>query len=82
MDHNMSGGVSADQLRSFIERLETLEGEKVHISELIKDVLSEAKSQGFDTKILRQIIRLRKMDRQERAEQEELLQLYMQALGE
>ena len=78
----MSGGVSADQLRSFIERLENLEGEKVHISELIKDVLSESKSQGFDTKILRQIIRLRKMDRQERAEQEELLQLYMQALGE
>jgi uncharacterized protein (UPF0335 family) len=79
---NDIGGVSPDQLRSFIDRLENLESEKTHIVEHIKDVLLEAKSQGFDIKIIKQILRIRKMDTQERMEQEELLQLYMQALGE
>lgn len=76
------GGVSAEHLRAFVDRIENLEAERAQITEVLKDVFSEAKAQGFDTKILKQVIRVRKMDKQELAEQEELLQLYMQALGE
>lgn len=75
------GGVAADQLRSFVERIERLEEEKKSIADDIKDVYGEAKGTGFDTKVLRQIIRMRKQDASERQEQEALLDLYMHALG-
>ncbi len=74
-------GVTGDQLKSFIERIERLEEEKKALSEDIKEVFAEAKGNGFDTKIMRQIIRLRKMDASDRAEQEELLDLYKNAIG-
>ena len=74
-------GVSRDQLRSLIERIERLSEEKAAIAEDIKDVYAEGKSFGFDTKIMRQVIRIRKQDRNERAEQEALLDAYLSALG-
>ena len=74
-------GVGRDQLRAFIERIERLEEEKKAISEDIKEVYAEAKGGGFDTKIIRQIVRIRKMDASERMEQEALLDTYMHALG-
>ncbi|MEM6711425.1 MAG: DUF2312 domain-containing protein [Pseudomonadota bacterium] len=73
--------VAAGQLRSFIERIERLEEEKKAISDDIKDVYGEAKSNGFDTKVLRQVVRIRKQDQAERQEQEALLDLYLGALG-
>jgi uncharacterized protein (UPF0335 family) len=76
-----AGGIAADRLKSFIERIERLEEEKAALAGDIKEVYSEAKSTGFETKIMRQIIRLRKMDAQERAEQEQLLDVYKQAIG-
>ena len=75
------GGITAEQLRSYIERIERLEEDKAVIAEDIKNVFAEAKGNGFDTKIMRQVLRLRKMDRDDRAEQESLLDLYMHALG-
>ncbi|KAA5607415.1 DUF2312 domain-containing protein [Roseospira marina] len=75
------GGIAADQLRSFIERIENLEEEKSNLQNDIKDVYAEAKSTGFDTKIMRQIVRLRKMDRDDLAEQDELLDLYRRAVN-
>lgn len=80
-DSNDVGGIAAAQLNSFIERIERLEEEKANIAADIKDVYSEAKSSGFDTKIMRQLIRIRKMEAHERAEQEELLELYKNAVG-
>ena len=74
-------GVARDQLRAFIERIERLEEEKKTIADDIKDVYAEAKANGFDTKILRKIISLRKQDRDERMEEEAILELYKQALG-
>ncbi len=76
-----TGGIAADQLRSYIERVERLEEEKAALSSDIRDVFAEAKSNGFDVKILRQIIKLRKLDASERDEQEHLLETYMRALG-
>ena len=75
------GGIAADRLRSFIERIERLEEEKTALSADIREVYSEAKSVGFDSKIIRQVIRLRKLDGGDRREQEELLDLYKTALG-
>lgn len=75
------GGIAADVLRSFIERVERLEEEKKNFADDIKDVYAEAKSQGFDAKIMRQIVRLRKMEDNDRQEQEALLDLYTHALG-
>ena len=72
---------SAERLRSFIERIERLEEEKAGISADIKDVYAEAKGTGFDVKAMRQIVRLRKMDVENRRELEELLDLYNRALG-
>lgn len=69
-----------NQLKGLIERIERLEQEKATISEHIRDVYSEAKGFGFDIKIIRQVIKIRKMDRQEQEEQEELLDIYRQAL--
>lgn len=75
------GGVSGGHLRSFIERIERLEEEKAARAQDIREVYAEAKSNGFDAKIMRQVIRLRKLDSHELAEQEELLDLYRAALG-
>ena len=76
-----TGGVAGAQLRAFIERVERLEEEKKTISDDIKEVFAEAKANGFDTKVMRQIVRIRKQDTAERQEQEALLDLYMHALG-
>lgn len=74
--------VAAERLRSFLERVERLEEEKATISGDIKEVFAEAKGEGYDTKTLRKVIRLRKMDRAKRDEEEALLELYLSALGE
>ena len=74
-------GVARDQLRAFIERIERLEEEKKTIADDIKDVYGEAKSMGFDTKILKKVIALRKKDEQERMEEDLILDTYLQALG-
>jgi uncharacterized protein (UPF0335 family) len=76
-----SDSVAQDQIRAFIERIERMEEEKAAISDDIKEIYAEAKGNGFDTKVLRQIIRIRKQDAAERMEQEALLELYMAALG-
>ncbi|HVJ34627.1 MAG TPA: DUF2312 domain-containing protein [Dongiaceae bacterium] len=76
-----AGGIAADRLKSFIERIERLEEEKKAIAGDVKEVYAEAKSSGFDTKIMRQIVRLRKMEAHDREEQEQLLDLYKQAIG-
>lgn len=74
-------GIAAAQLRSIIERVERLEEEKKGLADDIRDIMAEAKGQGFDIKIIRQIIKLRKMDGSDRQEQETLLDLYKAALG-
>jgi len=73
--------IAAEQLRSYIERYERLEAEKQDIADQQKDVLAEAKGCGYDIAILREIIKLRKMDPNERAEKEAILQIYLDALG-
>ena len=73
--------VAQDQLRSFVTRIENLEAEKKTIGDDIKDVYAEAKGNGFDTKVLKMVISLRKQDANERAEQDAILDLYLQALG-
>lgn len=78
---NTAGTVEATKLKSYIERIERLEEDKKGIGEDVKDVFSEAKSNGFDVKIMRQIIKLRKMKSNERTEQEYMLDLYKRALG-
>jgi uncharacterized protein (UPF0335 family) len=74
-------GVTRDQLRSFIERIERLEEEKKTIAKDVKDVYGEAKGTGFETKILKKVIAIRKQDKDERAEQEAILDTYLSALG-
>lgn len=74
-------GVSGERLKSFIERVERLEEEKTAIAEDIKDVYSEAKAVGYETKIIRKIVSQRKMDTEKRREEEELLDLYKAAIG-
>jgi uncharacterized protein (UPF0335 family) len=73
--------VSDDRLRLFIERIERLEEEKKGIADDVRDVYAEAKGQGYDAKIMRQIVRLRKMSVQDRQEMETILDLYKAALG-
>lgn len=75
------GGVAADQLRAFVERIERLEEEKKVIADDIKDVYAEAKGNGYDVKILRTVVSLRKKQPHEREEEEAVLDLYMHALG-
>ncbi len=75
------GGVAADQLRTIIDRIERLEEEKKALSEDIKDVYAEAKGNGFDVKIIKKIISMRKRDRNELDEEETMLEIYMRALG-
>jgi len=77
----MSNMVAADELRLLIERIERLEEEKKGISDDIRDVYSEAKARGYDTKIMRQIIKLRAMETHERQEWEAVLDTYTAALG-
>jgi uncharacterized protein (UPF0335 family) len=73
--------IQADRLKSFIERIERLEEERAALSADIREVYAEAKSAGYDTKVMRQIVRLRKMDAADRQEQEALLDVYIQAVG-
>src|SRR5438477_7187552 len=75
------GGIAGERLRSFIERIERLEEEKRALSGDIKEVFAEAKGNGFDTKIMRQLIRIRRMDKDDLDEQETLLDVYKRALG-
>ncbi|TVV72315.1 MULTISPECIES: DUF2312 domain-containing protein [Sphingomonas] len=77
----MSDNVAAEQLRLFIERIERLEEEKKGMSDDIRDVYLEAKSQGFDSKTMRSVIRLRKMEKDARDEMDALLETYRNALG-
>jgi uncharacterized protein (UPF0335 family) len=77
----MSDVIAADQLRLFIERIERLEEEKKGMADDIRDVYSEAKGQGYDTKTMRAIVRLRKMEKNARDEAEALLDTYKAALG-
>ena len=75
------GGIAGAQLKSFIERIERLEDEKRALGEDIKEVYAEAKGTGFEPKIMRQLIKIRKMDKEEVDEEESLLDLYKRALG-
>ena len=74
------GGISSERLKTFIERVESLEEEKTALTEDIREVIAEAKSAGFNTKAIRQIVRLRKLDESDRHEQEAMLDLYKRAL--
>jgi uncharacterized protein (UPF0335 family) len=73
--------VAADELRSFIERVERLDAEKKDIADQQKEVMAEAKSRGYDTKVMRKLVTMRKKDPQEISEEEAILELYREALG-
>ena len=73
--------VTADELRQFIERYERLEAEKKDIADQQKEVMAEAKARGYDTKVMRKVVALRKRDRDEIAEEEAILDMYKEALG-
>ncbi len=73
--------VTADELRAFIERYESLEAEKKDVSDRQKDVMAEAKGRGYDTKIMRKVITMRKRNRDDIANEEAVLEMYMSALG-
>jgi uncharacterized protein (UPF0335 family) len=75
------GGVSGAKLKNFIERIERMEEEKAGIATDIKETFAEAKGFGFDTKVMRTVLKIRKQDQDARREQEELLELYKSALG-
>ena len=83
MDDNSGGSyrVAADELRQFVERFENLEIEKRNIADQQKEVMVEAKSRGYDTKIMRKLVVLRKRDLQDLAEEEAILSMYKSALG-
>jgi uncharacterized protein (UPF0335 family) len=76
-----TGGIAADRLRSLVDRIERLEEERKALGNDIKDIYAEAKSAGFDVKVLRQLIRIRKQEAADVEEQETLLDLYRRALG-
>ena len=76
-----AGEVAGDRLRTIIERIERLEEEKRALSDDIREVYSEAKGAGFDVKVIRQVVRLRKMDATDRSEMEQILDVYKRALG-
>ena len=80
-DEQTAHRFAKDQLKAIVERVERLEEEKKAIADDIRDVFAEAKGNGFDVKALRTVIRLRKQDKQEREEQEAILDTYLQALG-
>lgn len=73
--------IAGDVLRSYIERIERLEEEKAGIADLIREIFAEAKGNGFDTAVMRQILKIRKMDPHDVAEKDELLDLYREAIG-
>lgn len=77
----MSNTVAGDQLKSFIERIERLEEEKAALAGDLREVYSEAKGNGFDTKVMRKIVSLRRKDHAERQEEQAMMELYLQALG-
>ena len=83
MEDNSGGNyrVAADELRQFVERFENLEIEKRNIADQQKEVMAEAKSRGYDTKIMRKLVVLRKRDLQDLAEEEAILSMYRSALG-
>ncbi len=76
-----SGAIAPAKLKSFVERIERLENEKAELSADIREIYAEAKGNGFDTKIMRQVVKLRKLEAQELRERDELLDLYRKALG-
>ncbi|WP_084420898.1 DUF2312 domain-containing protein [Henriciella litoralis] len=82
MDDAKLTDAAREKLRLTVERIERLEEEKKEVADQIKDVYAEAKAMGYDTKALRQVVRVRKQDRQEREEQEAVLETYLIALGE
>ena len=75
------GSISASQLRSFIEKIETLEQDKAELMATLRDVFAEAKSEGFDVGVMRQLLKLRRLKKEDLAEQEGLLEIYRNALG-
>jgi uncharacterized protein (UPF0335 family) len=75
------GGVAGDQLRAFVERIEHIEEEIKGLTEDKKEIFAEAKGEGFDVKILKEVIRIRKQDQEERQEHESLLEVYLHALS-
>ena len=81
LDDTKVGGIAADRLRSLIERIERLEEERKALGGDIKDIYAEAKSAGFDVKVMRQLIRIRRQEPAEVEEQETLLDVYRRALG-
>ncbi len=80
-DDTQVGGIAADRLRSLIERIERLEEERKALGSDIKDIFAEAKSAGFDVKVMRKLIALRKVEAKDREEMDGLLDVYMRALG-
>ncbi len=78
---DMSYRVSADELRAFVERIERLDAEKKDLADAQKEVMSEAKGRGYDTKVIRKVIAMRKRDAQDLAEEEAVLDMYKEALG-
>ena len=76
-----SDSIAQDQLRAFVERIERMNEEKDAINADISEIYQEAKGNGFDTKVLKQVIKIRRQDHSERMEQEAVLELYLQALG-
>ena len=81
LGHNTVGGVANERLRSFIERIERLSEEKAALASDVRDVFAEARTDGFDVQVMRAVLRLRKMDADDRDEMETLLDLYRRALG-
>ena len=81
MQDERSYGVAAEELRQFIEQYEQLEAEKKDVAERQKELMAEAKARGYDTKVMRKVIALRKRDRDDIAEEEAILEMYKQALG-
>ena len=75
------GGIAADALKSAITRIENLEQEKKGLSDDVREVYNQAKSQGFEPKIIREIVRLRRMDKSEREEKDQIMELYLAAIG-
>ena len=73
--------VTAGELRQFVERLERLESEKKDLAEQMKEVMAEAKGRGYDTKVIRKLVALRKRDKDDIAEEEAVLEMYKEALG-
>jgi uncharacterized protein (UPF0335 family) len=81
MNTTTQGNVAAEQLKSYVERIEKLSEEKAEIASFIKDVFAEAKANGYDVKAIKEVLKLRKLEASEREEQEYMLDIYKKALG-